>query len=63
MKDTSDTLRGKKNQIPFRPFGLKQRDDNKYIEILVPNPENFAQTDLPPTTIQLKESTTTAKGL
>lgn len=65
MKDIGDTLRGK-SQIRFRPLGLNESDNNEYIyiQILLPNPENFARTNRTSlTTILLKESTTIAKGL
>lgn len=63
MRNNSDTLRIK-SQIPFRLLGLNERY-NKYIyrfyfQILQPL---LIQTDLPPATILLKESTIIAKGL
>lgn len=50
MKDNSDTLRGEKSHTLFRPFRLNERDNNKYIHALLPNPENSAhkQTFLQP---------------
>lgn len=47
MKDTSDTLRGEKSQIPFRPLRLNERYNNKYIHVLLPNPENSAHANRP----------------